>query len=162
MRPLGGQTRMMSPRQAIVAAVVAAKTASVKTHAPMSPACEGGTGVEAASRSIAVMDGKVGDNSGNAGSLGTAASGAGRCCSASRTAIHSPPHRTQRTTFCGGSREAGTSYAAAQLGQAIRIEAYRAMGWYSKDWIIWTKHLLVQNVFRRMRAIKNLAEGWVG
>ena len=123
MRRLGGHARMMSARQTIVAASDAAKKINVMTQAAANHTGDGASLPDTAGPAIGGVTGGGAEMTGSTGS-GKAASVSGSVSIASRTGTHSPPHRTHRTFLCGGRREAGTSYSAAQLGQAIRIDIH--------------------------------------
>jgi len=123
MRRLGGHARMMSARQTIIAVSDAAKKINVMTQAAANHTGDGATLPDTAGRAIGGATGGGAEKAGSTGS-GGAVSASGTVSTASRTGTHSPPHRTHRTFLCGGRREAGTSYSAAQLGQAIRIDIH--------------------------------------
>ena len=124
IRALGGHTRTMSARQAIAAAAPAIRTPKVKTQAAASATECPGWRCAAARRSIAVNAGNAAAGSGVC--AGGASAGAD-VCSISCTAAHCSSQRAHRTVRRCFSRSAGTSYAAAHLGQTIRIVTHHGL-----------------------------------
>jgi hypothetical protein len=112
---LGGQARMAACRQITAEPRAPASTTKVNAHAT-SKAVDGGTGGGTAdSRSIALIAGTA--SNGSAGSRNSSGSAAAMY-------THSPPQRVQRIFLPGFRRDAGTSYVAAQVGQAIRMKTH--------------------------------------
>jgi hypothetical protein len=113
MWALGGQARMAACRQISTEPRVPASTTKVNAHAT-SKAIEGGAGGGTAdSRSIALIAST--DTDGSSGCRNSSGS-------AAALYTHSPPQRVQRIFLPGFRRDAGTSYVAAQVGQAIRMK----------------------------------------
>ncbi len=119
MRALGGHARTISARQTIVAATTDPMKINVMTQASINQKCDAGERPGGARRSVAAIAGTGGATLGR---ISSSVAGSGTASMISRTGIHSPLHRTQRTILWGGRRDAGTSYSAAQPGQVIRIE----------------------------------------
>jgi hypothetical protein len=125
IRPLGGQARTIESRQPIVAATPADSTTHVNTQAAIRLR-RAGCGVRgAASRSIAVIpDGDAIVPCSTSDARCSDVSAGETELPASRSGSQLLAQRAQRTSLFGFSREAGTSYSAAQLGQARRMETH--------------------------------------
>jgi hypothetical protein len=162
MRLLAGHPRMIGWRQAITEPHAAAKARPVSSHAATRPAGRIRCAGAAANRSMALKAGVL-----ESGTLKAVAgssvpgngSGIGASAADSRSGIHSAPQRAQRTVRPGFSRSAGTSYAAAQLGQAMcmkaRYDGYEPYRGLSRRWqisfgrISFNRHRRREHVSRR-------------
>ena len=124
IRLLGGHVRTIASRQTTAATAPPASTTIVSTQAPIKPVRDDAAERDAGRRSTAAMAGA--DTAAGSGRASTATSAGAVSATTSSTtsaAIHSPPQRAQRTILPAFTRDAGTSYSAAQLGQAMRMKS---------------------------------------
>jgi hypothetical protein len=129
MRLPAGQARTIASRHVSAAVAPAARTTKVRTHAATKVKGRAGGAAWAARRSIADTVGPSAKGSSTGRSAAAfAIVGAGGDSGISRTGTHWSPQREQRTTLRGVRRAAGTSYSAAQAGQAIRMKTHDEKG----------------------------------
>jgi hypothetical protein len=118
MRLLAGHACIIAVRQITAEVPAPARTRNDISQATASATWRGGRDGDAASRSMAVTAGGDGMTGGGSACAGAGGSG-GETGRDSGTGFHMVSQRAQRTDRPGFIRPSGTSYLAAQPGQAI-------------------------------------------